>query len=190
MLQKLKEFKLPEIEEKVLKFWKENKIFEKTQTADMRGLTRKVFRFFEGPPTANGQPHMGHAEGSAFKDIICRYKTMRGFFVERRAGWDTQGLPVEIEVEKELGLKNKQEIEAYGVDKFNKKCRQSVWKYKDEWEKLTQRIGFWLDFDRAYITYENNYLEKIWGIFKEIDRQKFLKKFYKVVPYCARCQTT
>ena len=189
MLQKLKEFKLPEIEEKVLKFWKENKIFEKTQTADMRGLTRKVFRFFEGPPTANGQPHMGHAEGRAFKDIIPRYKTMRGFFVRRKAGWDTQGLPVEIEVEKELGLKNKQEIEKFGIAEFNEKAKASVWKYQDEWEKFTDRIGFWLDLKNPYITYKPDYIESLWWIFKEIAKRGLLTQSFKIVPYCTRCQT-
>lgn len=186
MLKDLKKFSLPEIEEKVLKFWKENEVFKKSLR---KNEGKKKFVFYEGPPTANGRPGTHHVLARVFKDIIIRYKTMRGYFVLRRAGWDTQGLPVEIEVEKELGLKSKQDIEKFGIARFNKKCKESVWKYKDEWERLTERIGFWLDFDNAYITYENRYLEKLWWIFKKIDERKLLKKFYKVVPYCMRCQT-
>ncbi len=186
MLEGLKQFNLPEIEEKVLKFWKEKKIFEKS-LKNREGA--KAFRFFEGPPTANGRPGMHHVLGRAFKDIVCRYKTMRGFFVGRRAGWDTHGLPVEIEVEKKLGIKNKSEIEKFGIAEFNSQAKMSVWTYKSEWEKLTERIGFWLDFEHPYITYDNSYIESLWWVFREIAQKGFLKKLYKIVPWCPRCQT-
>ncbi len=187
MLRGLKQFNLPEVEEKVLDFWRKNNIFSKTLS---QSKGRKEFIFYEGPPTANGRPGTHHILARAFKDIILRFKTMQGYYVPRRAGWDTQGLPVEIEVEKQLGIKNKQDIEKFGIAEFNKKARESVWKYKDEWEKLTERIGFWLDFENAYITYENDYLEKLWGIFKKIDERGLLNKFYKVLPWCPRCQTS
>jgi len=186
MLGGLKEFKLPEIEEKVLKFWKENQIFEKAQKL-RQGV--KKFRFFEGPPTANGRPGIHHVLSRAFKDVIPRYKTMRGFFVRRKAGWDTQGIPVEIEVEKELGLKNKQDIEKLGIAEFNEKAKASVWKYQDEWEKLTDRIGFWLDLKNPYITYKPEYIESLWWVFKQFANRDLLKKSFKIVPYCPRCQT-
>ena len=187
MLRGLKQFNLPEIEEKVLDFWRENNIFSKTLS---QSKGKREFIFYEGPPTANGRPGTHHILARAFKDIILRFKTMQGYYAPRRAGWDTQGLPVEIEVEKELGIKNKQDIEKFGIAEFNKKAKESVWKYKDEWEKLTERIGFWLDFENAYITYENDYLEKLWGVFKKIDERGLLNKFYKVVPWCPRCQTS
>src|SRR3989338_2227389 len=186
MLRNLKQFNLPEIEEKVLKFWKENDIFQKS--LNIRKKTRP-FRFFEGPPTANGRPGMHHVLARAFKDIICRYKTMRGNFVLRRSGWDTHGLPVEIEVEKELGLKNKQDIEKFGIAEFNERAKMSVWKYKSEWEKLTERAGFWLDFNQAYVTYDNKYIETLWWIFSQFSKKGLLKKLYKIVPWCPRCQT-
>ncbi len=186
MLKKLKQFNLPEIEEKVLKFWKENGIFQKS-LKNREG--QKSFRFFEGPPTANGRPGMHHVLGRAFKDIILRYKTMRGYYVPRRAGWDTHGLPVEIEVEKELGIKHKGEIEKFGIAEFNARAKASVWKYKSEWEKLTERVGFWLDFDNPYITYDKNYIESLWWILARIAEKGFLKKLYKIVPWCPRCQT-
>lgn len=186
MLRGLKQFNLPEIEEKILKFWQENKIFEKS-LKNREG--KKNFVFFEGPPTANGRPGMHHVLARAFKDIILRYKTMRGYYVGRRAGWDTHGLPVEIEVEKELGIKNKQGIEQFGIANFNIRAKMSVWKYKSEWEKLTERIGFWLDFDKAYVTYKNNYIETLWWVFAQIAKKGLLKKLYKIVPWCPRCQT-
>lgn len=186
MLRNLKEFKLPEIEEKVLKFWKENRIFEKSLKLREKA---KHFRFFEGPPTANGRPHMGHAQGRVFKDIIPRFKAMQGYLVQRKAGWDTHGLPVEIEVEKELGLKNKQEIEKFGIAEFNEKAKASVWKYKEEWERMTDRIGFWVDMKDPYITYDSKYIESVWWIFKQIHKKKLLSKSFKIVPWCPRCQT-
>src|SRR3989338_8196180 len=151
MLRGLKEFNLSDIEEKVLKFWKENHVFERSLKLREDSVP---FRFFEGPPTANGRPHMGHAQGRVLKDIIPRFKTMQGFFVRRKAGWDTHGLPVEIEIEKELGLKNKQEIEKFGIAEFNEKAKASVWKYQEEWERMTDRIGFWVDLKTPYITYK------------------------------------
>lgn len=186
MLKKLKQFNLPEIEEKVLKFWKENDVFKKS-LKNREG--QKPFRFFEGPPTANGRPGMHHVLGRAFKDIILRYKTMRGYYVPRRAGWDTHGLPVEIEVEKELGIKNKGEIEKFGIAEFNARAKASVWRYKSDWEKLTERVGFWLDFDNPYITYDKNYIESLWQVFARIAEKGFLKKLHKIVPWCPRCQT-
>lgn len=186
MLDITKTFNLPDIEKKVLEFWKKNNIFEKSLKS-REG--RKPFRFFEGPPTANGRPGIHHVLARAFKDVIPRYKTMRGNFVSRKAGWDTHGLPVEIQVEKELGLKSKKDIEKYGIAEFNKKCKESVWRYKDEWERLTERIGFWLDLKNPYITYENSYIETLWWIFKEIWKKKLLYKGHKVVPWCTRCGT-
>ena len=155
----------------------------------LRQAQGKKFIFYEGPPTANGLPHIGHFLTRAFKDLFIRYKTMRGFFVPRRAGWDTHGLPIEIEIEKELGLKSKKEIEKYGIAKFNKKARESVWRYKTEWEKFSKRIGFWLDFDNPYITHANDYIETLWHIVKQFDKKKFLYKGHKVLPWCPRCGT-
>ena len=180
------EINFPKTEKKILKFWKENQIFEKSIKKRDRS---RDFVFYEGPPTANGRPGIHHVLSRVFKDIICRYKTMRGFKVERKAGWDTHGLPVELEVEKKLGLKNKKDIEVYGVAKFNKKCRESVWQYLKEWKKLTERIGFWLDLDHPYITYNNDYIESVWHLLKEIYEKGFLFYGYKVVPYCTRCGT-
>ena len=176
----------PELEKRILNFWRQNKIFEKSSSLRKKA---KDFVFYEGPPTANGKPGIHHVLSRAYKDIICRYKTMRGFRVLRKAGWDTHGLPVELEVEKKLGLKNKKDIEKYGIAEFNKKCRESVWQYKDDWEKLTERIGFWLDMEHPYITYENDYIEKVWGVIKQIYQKGLLYKDYKVVPYCPRCGT-
>lgn len=186
MLKGLKEFKLPELEEKVLQFWKENKIFEKSLKLRESG---ERFKFFEGPPTANGRPGIHHVLGRAFKDVIPRYKTMRGYFVRRQAGWDTHGLPVEIEVEKELGLKNKQEIEKFGIAEFNEKAKSSVWKYQDEWEKLTDRVGFWLNLKDAYVTYKPEFIETLWWVFKQIADKGLLTQSFKIIPYCPRCQT-
>jgi len=177
---------LPQIEEKILKFWRQRKIFDKSLK---RNKGAKRFVFFEGPPTANGMPGLHHVEARAFKDVFPRYKTMRGFLVDRKAGWDTHGLPVEIEVEKELGFKSKNDIAKYGLAKFNKKCRENVWKYKTEWEKITERIAFWVDMKDPYITYANDYIESVWWIVKQIWDKGLLYKDYKVVPYCPRCGT-
>ncbi|MBU0476796.1 class I tRNA ligase family protein [Patescibacteria group bacterium] len=180
------EIPFPKLEKKILNYWRENKIFEKS--INQRAKARD-FIFYEGPPTANGRPGIHHVLARAFKDIIPRYKTMRGFRVLRKAGWDTHGLPVELEVEKKLSLKNKKDIEEYGIGPFNKKCKESIWDYKKEWEELTERIGFWLDLKNPYITYETDYIETLWQILKIFWQKKLLYQDYKVVPYCARCGT-
>jgi len=180
-------FNFPKLEKKILKFWKENKIFERN--IKQRAKARN-FVFYEGPPTANAEPGIHSVLARVYKDIILRYKTMQGFKVFRKAGWDTHGLPVELEIEKKLGLKNKKDIEKYGIARFNKKCKESVWAYKTDWEKLTERIGFWLDMENPYITYEPEYIETVWWIIKEIYKKGLLYQDYKVVPYCARCGTS
>lgn len=174
-------------EEKVLEFWEKNQIFQKSMSTREGG---KEFVFYEGPPTANGTPGIHHLEARAFKDIIPRYKTMRGFHVRRKGGWDTHGLPVELQVEKKLGLNSKKAIEEYGIDKFNTECKKSVWEYLEFWNSFTKRIGYWVDQENPYITYENNYIESVWNVIKEIDKQNLLFKDYKVVPWCPRCGTT
>ncbi|MEK9175121.1 MAG: class I tRNA ligase family protein, partial [Patescibacteria group bacterium] len=184
--EKSEQFSLPKLEERILEFWYKNKIFEESLK---RREGAEPFVFYEGPPTANGTPGIHHVEARAFKDIILRYKTMRGYFVPRRAGWDTHGLPVEIQVEKELGLKSKKEIEEYGVAAFNKKCKESVWKYRALWEELTRRMGFWLDFGNAYVTYANNYIESLWWVISQFHKKGYLYEDYKVVPWCTRCGT-
>jgi isoleucyl-tRNA synthetase len=177
-------------EEKVLAFWKEKGIFEKTLNKWPTGKAPKgEFVFYEGPPTANGHPHIGHLEARAFKDAIPRYKTMRGYHVRRKGGWDTHGLPVELQVEKELGLKSKKEIETYGIGAFNEKCKESVWKYLHEWEDFTNRMGYWVDLKNPYITYKPKYIESVWNVIKTADQKKLLYKDYKVVPWCPRCGT-
>jgi isoleucyl-tRNA synthetase len=173
-------------EEEILNFWQKNKIFEKS--VENRRKSRP-FIFYEGPPTANGRPGIHHVLARSFKDLICRYKTMRGFLVERKAGWDTHGLPVELEVEKELGFKNKTEIEKYGIRQFNEKAKESVWRYKEEWERLTERMGYWIDTKNPYITFEPEYIETVWWVIKQIAQRGLLYKSYKVLPYCPRCST-
>ncbi|MEK7580285.1 MAG: isoleucine--tRNA ligase, partial [Patescibacteria group bacterium] len=175
------------IEEKILSFWKEKNIFAKSLAKES---PRGNFVFFEGPPTANGKPGIHHVLARVFKDCILRYKTMQGYHVERKAGWDTHGLPVELQVEKEIGISSKSEIEKYGIDKFNQKCKESVWRYKEDWEKMTERIAYWLDMEHPYITYENYYIETLWWIMKQIYNRGLLYQAYKVVPYCPRCGST
>src|SRR3989344_5622030 len=143
------------IEREILELWRGKNIFFKFLALRL-AQGKKRFVFFEGPPTANGRPGIHHFLGRAFKDLFCRYKVMRGFFVLRKAGWDTHGLPVEIEIEKELGFKNKKDIENYGIEKFNKKAKENVWKYKNQWEEMTKSMGFWLDLKNPYITYQND----------------------------------
>ncbi|MDI6591720.1 MAG: isoleucine--tRNA ligase [Patescibacteria group bacterium] len=181
------EVNFPKSEKKILKFWQENKIFEKCIKQRARAPN---FVFYEGPPTANAKPGLHHVLARVYKDIICRYKTMQGFKVLRKAGWDTHGLPVELEIEKKLGLKSKKDIEKYGIAKFNKKCKESVWEYKKDWERLTERIGFWLDMENPYITYTSDYIETVWWILKEIYKKGLLYRDYKVTPYCPRCGTS
>jgi len=173
-------------EKEVLRFWKENKIFEKS-IAQREGSP--VFTFYDGPPTANGKPHIGHILTRAIKDLIPRYQTMKGRHVLRKAGWDTHGLPVELEVEKLLGIDGKPEIEKYGVEPFIQKCKESVWKYKGEWENISDRVGFWADMENPYITYNNSYIESVWWALKKIWDQNLLYKGHRVVPYCPRCGT-
>ncbi len=176
----------PQLEEQLLKEWEEKKIFEKTLE---KPAPKGPFVFFEGPPTANGKPGIHHVLARAFKDLIPRFKTMQGYRVDRKAGWDTHGLPVELEVEKQLGLKNKKDVEAYGIEKFNAKCKESVWKYLDEWVKLTKRMAFWVDLEHPYVTYHNDYIESLWWVMSEISKKGLLYRGHKVVPYCARCGT-
>src|SRR3990167_6803961 len=173
-------------EEKILEFWRDNDIFEKSLELRQKA---KRFVWWEGPPTANGRPGIHHLLGRAFKDLYGRYKTMRGFYVLRKSGWDTHGLPVEIEIEKELGFKNKKDFETYGIARFNKKAKESVWKYKTEWEDMTNRMGFWLDMKHPYITYESNYIETVWNVIKKIWDKKFLYLAHRVVPFCTLCGT-
>ena len=175
-----------EREKEVLAFWKENEIFEKSVD---KNKGHESFNFYDGPPTANGKPHIGHILTRVMKDIIPRYKTMKGYYVRRKAGWDTHGLPVELEVEKQLGIDGKQEIEKYGIEPFIKKCKESVWKYKHEWEVMSDRIGYWADMKNPYITYDDNYIESVWWSLKQIADKGLLYKGYKIVPYCPRCGT-
>jgi isoleucyl-tRNA synthetase len=174
------------MEEGVLKFWKQAEIFKKT-VEQRQG--RPEYVFYEGPPTANGKPGVHHVLARAFKDMFPRYKIMRGFHVSRRGGWDTHGLPVEIEVEKQLGFTNKQQIEEYGIARFNDLCKKSVFTYIRDWERLTDRIAFWVDLEDAYVTYTNDYIESVWWILKSFWDKDLLYKGYKVVPYCPRCGT-
>ncbi len=189
----------PKLEEETLKYWDEQNIFEKSVE---KNPSDKTFIFYEGPPTANGKPGLHHVLARSFKDIIPRYKTMKGYRVERKAGWDTHGLPVELQVEKALGLKNKQDIENIvpgdvraSVIEFNKQCKASVWEYRDLWEKLTKRMGYWVDMRHPYVTYENEYIESVWWQLAQIAELKnakgdsFLYRGHKVVPYCYRCGT-
>ena len=173
-------------EVEIEKFWKENAIFQKSVDQRKEG---EVFMFYDGPPTANGKPHIGHIETRAIKDLIPRYQTMKRKFVPRKAGWDTHGLPVELEVEKILGLDGKEQIEAYGIEPFIKKCKESVWTYKGLWEKMSDRVGYWADMDNPYITYENPYIESEWWALKTIADKGLLYKGHKIVPYCPRCGT-
>lgn len=176
----------PALEEGILEFWKENSIFQKSLDAREGG---PEFVFYEGPPTANGKPGSHHVLSRIFKDIFPRYRTMCGYHVPRKGGWDTHGLPVELEVEKQLGISGKQDIEKIGIAKFNELCRESIYKYLEDWEKLTERIAFWIDTGDAYFTLTNGYIESVWWILKEIWKKDLLYHDYKVVPYCARCGT-
>ncbi len=173
-------------EKEVLAFWKEHAVFAKS-IANREGAPE--FTFYDGPPTANGKPHIGHILTRVIKDVIPRYHTMKGRRVLRKAGWDTHGLPVELEVEKQLGIDGKPQIEAYGVEPFIRKCKESVWKYKTEWEGISERVGFWADMEHPYVTYENDYIESEWWALRRIWDQDLLYKGYKVVPYCPRCGT-
>ena len=173
-------------EKNVGEFWRNQKIFEKSMKAREGNPT---YTFYDGPPTANGKPHIGHVLTRVIKDMIPRYKTMKGYMVPRKAGWDTHGLPVELEVEKLLGLDGKEQIEEYGMEPFIKKCKESVWKYKGMWEDFSGTVGFWADMDNPYVTYDDNFIESEWWALKEIWDKKLLYKGFKIVPYCPRCGT-
>ena len=184
--QNLEKIGYPQLEEEVLKFWQSNKIFEKSiSTRD----ENKSWTFYEGPPTANGKPGIHHVMARTLKDLVCRYKTLQGYRVNRKAGWDTHGLPVEIEVEKALGIKHKSEVLDYGVEKYNQKCRESVFTYLDLWEKMTTRMGYWIDLKSAYITLDNNYIESVWWALKTLFDKGLLYKDYKIVPQDPKSET-
>jgi isoleucyl-tRNA synthetase len=176
----------PEIEKNILKFWKENRIFEKSVESRSKD---NPFTFYEGPPTANGKPGIHHVISRTLKDIVCRYKTMKGFRVERKAGWDTHGLPVEIEVEKTLGIKNKSEVPLFGIDKYNQACRDSVFKYLDLWDEMTERMGYWINLKSAYITLKNDYVESVWWALKTLFDKGLIYKDYKIVPQDPKSET-
>ncbi len=176
-----------EREKEVIEFWKKNDIFKKS--LEIRE-GHPTFMFYDGPPTANGKPHIGHIETRVFKDVIPRFWTMKGYEVPRKAGWDTHGLPVELEVEKLLGINGKPQIENYGVEPFIQQCKESVWKYKHEWEQMSDRVGFWADMDDPYVTYHDDYIESEWWALKEIHKKGLLYKGHKIVPYCPRCGTS
>ena len=184
--QNLEKINYPEIEEKILKFWEENKIFDKSISTRNKS---KSFTFYEGPPTANGKPGIHHVMARTLKDLVCRYKTLQGFRVERKAGWDTHGLPVEIEVEKKIGIKQKSEVFDYGVEKYNQACRDSVFTYLDLWEKMTTRMGYWVDLDHAYVTLTNDYIESVWWALKTLFDKGLIYKDYKIVPQDPKSET-
>ena len=175
-----------EREKETCKFWKENDIFQKSMENRKEGPT---YTFYDGPPTANGKPHIGHVLTRVIKDMIPRYRTMKGYMVPRKAGWDTHGLPVELEVEKLLGLNGKEQIEEYGMEPFIRQCKESVWKYKGMWEDFSNTVGFWADMDHPYVTYDDNFIESEWWALKEIWNKNLLYKGFKIVPYCPRCGT-
>ena len=180
------DLKFKDRELEIIEFWKKNNIFKKSIELRKDG---EYFTFFDGPPTANGKPHIGHIITRVYKDIIPRYKTMKGFKVLRKAGWDTHGLPVELGIEKELGSSGKTQIEEYGIEEFIKKCKESVWKYEEEWRKMSDRVGYWVDMENPYVTYYNSYIESIWWALKKIWDQNLIYKGHKIVPYCPRCGT-
>ena len=181
------DFLLPKIEEEIIDYWDKNNIFTKTLLGRKES---QIFTFYEGPPTANGTPGIHHVLARVIKDLILRYKTMQGYRVERKGGWDTHGLPVELEVEKKLGLTNKNDIEKYGIEEFNKQCKDSVFNYVQDWEKLTKRIGYWIDMENPYITYENDYIESGWWIFQQLWENKLIFRDFRVTPQCGRCETS
>src|SRR4030066_2115103 len=177
----------PQLEEVILNRWESNNTFTKSVN-QQKGKSR--FIFFEGPPTANGKPGSPHVEARVFKDLIPRFKTMRGYYCERKGGWDCHGMPVELEVEKKLGISGKPQIDEYGVEKFCQLCRKSVFEYVEEWERLTERIGFWIDIKNSYATMNNDFIESAWWILKQSFDRGLLYEDYKVVPYCPRCGTS
>jgi isoleucyl-tRNA synthetase len=179
-------FHLPAIERDVLEAWRARGV-DRAVLARRDG--RPSFVFYEGPPTANGRPGIHHVFARTLKDVVCRYWTMKGFHVPRKAGWDTHGLPVEIEVQKELGISIKPEIEAYGIGPFNERCRASVFKYKEEWERLSQRMGYWLDYDHPYVTCDNGYISSLWSILARFFDEGLLERGHRILPWCPKCCT-
>ncbi|MFQ5826901.1 MAG: class I tRNA ligase family protein, partial [Dehalococcoidia bacterium] len=177
----------PEMEERILRFWKERRIFERS-VEERAGAV--PFILYEGPPTANGSPGIHHVLSRVFKDVIPRFRTMKGYWAPRRAGWDTHGLPVELEIERELGFTSKNQIEEYGVAEFNARCRESVFRYLKEWESLTERIGFWVDMEHPYITMKNEYIESCWWIIKSLWDRGLIYQGHRVTPHCPRCGTS
>ncbi|MEO6694042.1 MAG: class I tRNA ligase family protein, partial [Ignavibacteria bacterium] len=177
---------LPDLEKEILEFWKKDGTFEKSISSKDG---KKTFTFYEGPPTANGHPGIHHVISRAIKDLICRYKAMSGFQVYRKAGWDTQGLPVEVEVEKLLGIKSKAEIEKYGAVEFNQKCKESIFIYLKEWEELTERMGYWVNLDEAYVTFHNDYIESVWWALKKFFDEGQIYKGFKILPFCPICES-
>ena len=182
----MKKFNPAKLEQEIRHYWKKNQVFKESLE---KRKEKEPYIFLEGPPTANGMPHPGHVLTRTMKDIILRYQSMKGYYIERKAGWDTHGLPVEIEVEKKLGLHTKQDIEKYGIEKFNRECRKSVFEYEEAWVEMTNRVGFWIDMDNPYITLENDYIESVWWSLKEIWKKGWLYKGHKVTPFCPRCGT-
>jgi isoleucyl-tRNA synthetase len=175
-----------QMENDVLQFWNENDVANKSRNLNQDG---EYFTFNDGPPTANGMPHIGHVLTRVMKDIFPRYKSMQGYKVLRKAGWDTHGLPVELEIEKHLGISGKPQIEEYGVEEFIKRCKESVFTYVAEWKEMSERVGFWVDMENPYVTYYNDYIESVWWSLKEIWNKDLMYKGHKVVPYCPRCGT-
>src|SRR5947207_13080849 len=174
------------LERELLALWEQERLFEQTLA---RNADAPSFVFFEGPPTANGRPGIHHVFARTIKDLFCRHRAMKGFRVERKAGWDTHGLPVEIEVEKQLGISGKQQIEALGVAEFNRLCRESVFKYRGDWEKLSARMAYWLDYEHPYVTYSHEYVESVWWSLKTLFDKNLLYRGHKILPYCSRCGT-
>ena len=173
-------------ESQVSEYWKKIDILDRTLE---KGQNDPSFVFYEGPPTANGNPGIHHVVARTLKDWVCRYKTMSGYQVKRKAGWDTHGLPVELQVEKELGLTNKQQIEEYGIAEFNQKCRESVFSYEAKWRNMTERMAYEVDLDNPYITLDNNYIESVWWILDKFNKEGYLYEGHKILPYCPRCGT-
>lgn len=180
MYPTLEKLNWPEIEREILSFWKENEIFQKSVEQNSKDQS---FTFFEGPPSANGMPGIHHVMARAMKDIFCRYKTLQGYRVERKGGWDTHGLPIELQVEKRLGIRKDDIGEKISVADYNKECREDVLKFKDKWDDLTERIGFWLDLENPYITYENNYIETLWSLLKRLHDKGLLYKGFTIQPF-------
>ena len=175
-----------DMEKDIYKLWEEKNIINESLDSNQDG---EYFTFYDGPPTANGKPHVGHIITRVIKDLIPRYKVMKGYRVLRKAGWDTHGLPVELEVEKSLGISGKPQIEEYGVENFVKKCKESVFTYASQWKEMSEKVGFWVDMDNPYVTYHNEYIESVWWALKQMWDKDLLYKGHKIVPYCPRCGT-